>query len=341
MIAIDLTHEEADMLRKYFQTSPLALIRLKAQAVTMRSHGISVKEIAGSLFRDERTITRWLKDYSVRRLGSIFSGMVENEHASKLTREQKQQIKRVIGQGPDEQGLPSQFWDVPKLKAYVHAAFGVVYESDQSYHFLLKFSGLSFKYPDKLSPRRNEAQIIQRIAAIREEIAPLLSDPQWMVFASDETRVQLEAEIRSAWLVKGQRTLVKTERSKEHQTYLGFLDQQQGECQVFALERGQQIYVIPVLEKLVEQYPDKNICVIWDNATCHKGQLLREKLRKGNTLARLHLIPFPPYAPDHNPIEHVWQYAKKKISNRSNQPFDAIKQAFLDCITERTFLYRI
>lgn len=109
-------------------------------------------------------------------MSSIFSGMVDNENASKLTRDQKEQIKKVISQPPDEHGLPKEFWDVSKLKNYVSVNFGVVYESNQSYYYLLKFSGLSFKYPDKLSPSRNEKLITQRIAEIKTEIAPLL-DP--------------------------------------------------------------------------------------------------------------------------------------------------------------------
>lgn len=307
----------------------------------MRKQGISVKDVAASLFREERTITRWIKDFSLRRMASMFNGMEQNEHASKLTKAQKQQIREVVGQPPDEYGIPKEFWDVPKLKKYVTAEFGVEYESETSYHFLLKFSGLSFKYPDKLSPRRNEEQIVKRIAEIKKDIAPLLKDPTWTVFCSDETRVQLEAEIRKAWLVKGKRTIIQTERSKEHQNYLGFLDQKNGECQVYEIERGKQVCIIPVLEQLVKKYPDKNVCVIWDNATCHKGKLLQAKLKKGKSLERLHLIAFPPYAPDHNPIEHVWNYGKNTIKNRSNQAFETIKKAFLDGIMQKTFSYRI
>ena len=91
----------------------------------------------------------------------------------------------------------------------------------------------------------------------------------------------------------------------------------------------------------MKKYSTKRVCVIWDNATCHKGKTLREKLAKGNTLERLHLIPFPPYAPDHNPIEHVWQYAKKQIANRSGLAFEEIKQSFLSSIVGRTFMYQI
>ena len=341
MHLISLTLPEKEIVEGYIKTTPLTSVRFRAYAVLMRSDGLEVSLISKLVFHSERTVTRWLKDFSTQKLASLFSGNVDNENASKLTREQKQEIKVVLSQSPNDQGLLLEFWDVPKLKEYVSAVFGVVYESDQSYHFLLKFSNLSFKYPDKLSPRRNEVMIGQRIKEIREEISPLISDPNWVVLAADETRIQLEAEIRRAWLTKGQRTIVKTERSKEHQNYLGFLDLRYGTCQVFEIKRGKQIYVIPVLEQLLSQYPNKRVCLVWDNARWHKGKLLRSNLSKDKSLERLHLISFPPYAPTHNPIEHVWQYAKSKISNRHEYPFQEIKQDFLASITNRTFDYKI
>lgn len=307
----------------------------------MRADGLEVKQISKLVFHTERTVTRWLKSFSLYRESSLFSGNVNNENASKLTREQKREIKDVLSQPPSEQGLPVEFWSVPKLKEYLSAVFGVVYESDQSYHFLLKFSNLSFKYPDKLSPRRDDVLIESRIKEIREEISPLISDSNWVVFAADETRVQLEAEIRRAWLTRGQRTIVKTERSKEHQNFLGFLDQKYGTCQVFEIKRGNQVETIKVLKKLVDQYPNKRVCVVWDNARWHKSKPLMSNLSKGQSLERLHLIRFPPYAPTHNPIEHVWQYAKSKISNRHEYPFDEIKRDFLTTISDRVFNYKI
>ena len=341
MIVFVLTEDERGLLKGHFQTSPVALIRLKAQAVLLRTRGMSLDEIGEILFKTVRTIERWMKDFTKRRIASIFSGMVGNEHAAKLTREQKEEIKRVLGQPPDQYGIPKEFWDVPKLKEYVDAVFGVEYESEQSYHFLLKFSGLSFKYPDKLSPRRDEEHIRKRIEEVREEIAPLLTNDGWIVLASDETRIQLEAEIRRAWLVKGKRTIVKTERSSEHQNYLGFLDQRYGTCQIFEIERGNQKETIRVFKQLINQYPDKHICIVWDNAKWHRGKLLRAYLGKGNRFERIRLVNLPTYAPEYNPIEHVWNYGKNTIKNRSSRLFGEIKQSFVQAITNRTFAYTI
>lgn len=341
MYLVSLTAHESEILAGYVRSCPVSTIRLRAHALLMRSERLSLEAISKLVFRSARAITRWFVEFDEKRLASIFSGHIDNENASKLTRKQKLQIKRVLGKPPDKYGIPKEFWDVPKLKNYIEAKFGVVYESDISYHFLLKFSGLSFKYPDKTSPRRDEEFIKNRIKEIKKEIKPMLKDKNWVVLATDEVRVQLEAEIRRAWLVRNKKTKIKTERSNEFQNYIGFLDQRTFKCQVFEIKRGNQIETIRVLKQLIKQYPDKKVCIIWDNAKWHKGKLLRQNLGTGKKLQNLHLINFPPYAPEHNPIEHVWKYTKDKISNRNTQNFEEIKRQFTNIINSKTFNYKI
>lgn len=341
MYLISLTAQESEILSKYVKSCPIETVRLRAHALLMRNQRLSLEAISNLVFRSKRAITRWLIEFDKIRLASIFSGHIDNENASKLTRIQKMVIKRVLGRPPDKYGVPREFWDVPKLKNYIQAEFGVVYESDISYHFLLKFSGLSFKYPDKTSPRRNEEFIKSKIKEIKKEIQPLLKDNNWVVLATDEVRVQLEAEIRRAWLVRGKKTKIKTERSESNQNYIGFLDQKTFKCQVFETKRGNQVEIIRVLKQLVKQYPTKRVCIIWDNAKWHKGKLLRHQLGTGNKLEQLHLINFPPYAPETNPIEHVWKYAKDKISNRSTSNFEEIKYQFTTITNFKTFNYKI
>lgn len=189
MIRIRLTEEEKHLLGEYFKTSPLKLVRLKAQAVLMRDKELNHKDISELLFRNSRTIQRWLRDFSDKRMASIFSGHENNENASKLTREQKQEIAETLKKPPSDQSLPKEFWDVPSIKTYVKAEFDTVYESRQSYYFLLKFSNLSFKLPDKFDFRRDEQLINRRMKEIKAEIKDYLNSKQWEVLTTDETRI--------------------------------------------------------------------------------------------------------------------------------------------------------
>lgn len=54
------------------------------------------------------------------------------------------------------------------------------------------------------------------------------------------------------------------------------------------------------------------VIVIWDNGTIHKGPFVRALC---GTFPRLHLEALPPYAPELNPDEGVWNHAKGKLAN--------------------------
>lgn len=341
MRRIDLSEAEQELLKNYWKTSPLELMRAKAQAILMRQKQMQIADIAELVFREERTIERWIQDFAERRLGSLFSGLAGNEHAAKLTREQKAEIKQILQQKPSEFGLPKEFWDVPQLKQYIWARFGTVYESERSYHFLLEFGKLSFKYPDKFDIRRNEALIIQRMQEIYAEIGPYLADPSWEVFCSDEVRLRLEAITRKAWLRKGVRTVIKVEHSKVHQNYLGFLSQKSYQCHVFEIERGNQAEIIKAMTEFLKLYPNKKIAIVWDNARYHKGEAMQKALAQGEVLERVKLIPLPPYAPDFNPMEQVWNQAKDKLSNHQRQTFTETKQEFMHIVNGQRFAYQI
>lgn len=341
MVKLNVSEEEKQIVKEYFKTSPLMLIRLKAQAILMRNRSIHIVDIASVLSRDERTIRRWIKDFKLRRIASIFTGKKDNENASKLTRIQKEEIRKILKQKPSVYGLPKEFWDVPQLKTYIYAQFGTVYESERSYHFLLEFGKLSFKIPDTFNVKRNEYIITERMEEIYEEIIPYLENPSWEVFCSDETRIQLEAITRRAWLKKGEKTVLKVEKSNEYQNYLGFLNQKTFKCHIFEIAWGNQEEIIRAITEFLKIYPDKKICIIWDNATCHKGILVRRALSKGGLLQRTHLINLPPYAPDYNPIEHVWDNVKDKLSNIQQKTFEEIKVKFMMLTNNQIFQYQI
>ena len=150
-----------------------------------------------------------------------------------------------------------------------------------------------------------------------------------------------QAIVRRAWLKKGQKTVIKVEGKDEHQNYLGFLNQRTFKCHVFPIVWGRASEVIMATTEFLKLYPDKNICIIWDNARWHKGKQLRAELGKGNSLERIHLINLPPYAPDTNPQEHIWKYAKDHIAHQPTTSFKQKINNFKLAVIHRTFNYTI
>jgi len=339
MTKTQITQQEQTILQGYIKTSPLVLIRFKAQAVVLASTGVPPESISLAINRSSRTVANWLRAWHKQRLASIFTGHAGNLNASKLTKGQLAEIQRVLAEPPHDHGIPGSFWDVPKLKTYVEASFGTVYESIQSYHFLLRFGHLSFKYPDTFDQKRDLGLISARMVQIQNEIAPLLKDPGWEVFCVDEVRMEQEAITRRAWLKKGERTIIKVDRNKQAQSYIGFLNQKSFQCEVYEMPWQNQDEVLKAFAQFLKNHPGKRIAIIWDNAAFHKGQKIRSALAKGQLLEHVHLIPMPPYAPDHNPIEHVWNTTKQAVANIQRYTFKDTKKAFSDYIAARRFRY--
>lgn len=336
---ITISVVEQELLTGYVKTSPLLLIRFKATAVMLAANGATPELIANAVDRKPRTVAQWLDAWRKTRMSSVFTGQRDNRNASKLTGEQCAEIQQVLQSPPSDVGLPRAFWEVPQLKQYIAANFGVVYESDRSYHYLLKFSNLSFKYADVFDRKRDEAAIEARMAAVKAELAPLMADDAWEVFACDEVRIQQEAIVRKAWLAKGERTVIKVNRQKESQSYIGFLDQKTFGCELHELDWQKSSEVLKAFRLFLEVHPGKKLCVVWDNAPFHRSREIREQLKTGGLLERVHLIAMPPYAPDHNPIEHVWNTAKQAVANIQQETFEHTKQAFRDFVSLRPFHY--
>lgn len=335
---VQLTPEELVIIEQHFHKAKCEDIRLRCHAIILSHKEYSFAQIGDILFMSEQTVYRWIKTFEDERISSLFPKTLGNQHAAKLTKEQKAELKNILSKPPSDYDIPGKFWDVSNLKQYIKAEFGVEYESNESYRLIFVLHNYSFHLPDTFDRHRNEETIEKRMVEIKQEIQPYMQDDTWIIFTSDECRIVWESEIRRLWLPKGQKTIIKVERKRRAQSFIGFLNLKTGEDLLYKLSWQKQDEIIPVLEELTKKYPDKRICVIWDNARFHHGKKLKKKL--STTLKRIHLVNLPPYAPDHNPQEHVWKYGKEKISNDQRESLEEVVQVFMAAVTGRNYNYK-
>jgi transposase len=327
------------LLADYYKKGPNTLVRARAESILMSLRSLPVPTIATLIMYEEQTVREWINNWEDTRMSSIFVQYEGNENAAKLTREQKNEISETLKK-PD--GLPYDFLSIPEFKEYVSATFGVVYESDQSYYYLLHHCGLSWKLPSPFDRRRNDELVTTRMVEIRNEIKPLLKKKDCIVFAADESRINYDEEIRRCWLPKGQKAIIKIERDKsKNQSYFGALNLNSHKHELIRLNWQNTENTIEALRELTKRYPNKKLYLIWDNAKWHRSKELRSLLGKGNEFGHIHFIWLPPYAPDENPQEHVWKHGKEAIRSRHFQTFEELREEFEQSIISRNFNYKI
>ncbi|MDF1558113.1 MAG: IS630 family transposase [ANME-2 cluster archaeon] len=71
------------------------------------------------------------------------------------------------------------------------------------------------------------------------------------------------------------------------------------------------VRVVEFLQKIKEKYPDRKIVVVLDNARYNYAIATRAFAEECTIL----LLFLPPYAPNHNRIERLWKFTKKRLVN--------------------------
>ena len=331
--------ETAVLIRWKKRTDNYALVRMKPEAILYASEGVGLGIIAKMVERNEKTVREWLAEWQNTRMCSVLTGHAGNQNAAKLIRAQKQDLKTVLALPPSRSGIDAEFWDVPALRDVVKILFDVEYESDSSYQLLLRFCGLSFKLPDPFDEHRDEQAITRRMAEVKAQVKDLL-EVGWEVYAVDEVRLEHEAETRRMWLPKGQRTKFHVDRQKVSQSFFGALSLTNKKVKLYPIEGNQNTeQTILALERLQRETETEKIAVVLDNARSHHARALTALYEPGRLLERITPIHLPPYAPDHNPAEHVWNAAKNNIANIQRETPEETFGASASHITGRTVDY--
>lgn len=248
----------------------------------------------------------------------------------------------MLAAPPSEAGVSAEFWDVPALADVVKTRFDVEYESDSSYQLLMRFLGMSFKLPDPFDKRRDEAAITAGMREIRERVAGLLAEGV-EVYAIDEVRVEHEAETRRMWLPRGERTRLYVDRKKSALSFFGALSLTTKQMKIYPIEGSQNAEQITLMMARLQRETDAvkhpQIAVVLDNSGFHHAKDLTQLYEPGQALDRITPIYLPPYAPDHNPVEHVWNAAKGHIANLQRDLPEQTFSAFISYVHGRDFDY--
>ena len=337
---VEVTPEETAVLIRWKKRSDNhVLVRMKAEAILYASEGVGIGIIAKMVERTERTVQEWLADWQATRMCSVLTGHAGNQNAAKLTRDQKQELKAILAQPPSQAGVHAEFWDVPAIRDVVKIMFDVEYQSDSSYQLLLRFCGLSLELPDPFDKHRNEKAITRRMTEVKTQVKALL-DQGWEVYTADEVRLEHEAETRRMQPPKGQRTKLSVDRQKTSQSFFGALPPTSKKVKLYPIEGNQNTeQTILALERLQRETEAEKITVVLDNARSHHARALTGLHEPGRLLERITPVFLPPYAPDHNPVEHVRNTAKNNTANIQHETPEETFGAFASYIASRTFDY--
>jgi transposase len=129
-----------------------------------------------------------------------------------------------------------------------------------------------------------------------------------VVFVDEAGFYLLPALVRT-WAPRGQTPLLRAPLTRDHLSAISGLTLS-GRLLVQVQERAfRGPDVVRFLKQLLRYLPGK-LLVLWDGASIHRGQAVKDFLAAG-AAQRLQVEQFPGYAPELNPDEGVWGWLKR------------------------------
>lgn len=172
-----------------------------------------------------------------------------------------------------------------------------------------------------------------------------INQQEIVVVLEDESHLRWGDACGYGWGKTTERVVVPIGNAKERQSYFGALNGKTGELFLQPAPKADSAATVAFLEQLRQHYGNKQLWVIWDNASYHTGQLVKDYLHKVNGQLPqeqwpLTLIGLATNAPEQNPIEQVWLEGKTKLRKQTGlNTFAQVKKCFVDAIATNTYNY--
>jgi transposase len=145
----------------------------------------------------------------------------------------------------------------------------------------------------------------------------------------DEARFGRITDCRRCWCRHPVRPLVRKMISRQYTCVFGAVSPLDGQFDTLMLPQVNTAWMQVFLDEVARRHQDQNIVMVLDGAGWHTAHDLAVP-------ANMRLLPLPPYSPELNPVEHLWdELREKSFHNRIFDSMDALEQHL--CETLQTF----
>ena len=278
---------------------------VRIRAVEAVRNGIPVSQTAMAFGVERTTLHRWLARHNQDGEAGLQRKPVSGRPRA-LSGITPKRLKRIVLAPATKFGFETDLWTVGRLHAVLVDRFNVDVSEDTVWR-RLREAGLTWQTPerqyfeaDEETRRRWQDETIPKIRETLEKTGGIL-------YCEDEASVCLTPLLGKTWAERGKPRKVAVTGARASIAAMSAISPK-GRL-VFRLhdKRITSAEVIDFLKQLLRQHPGRHVVVVMDQAKPHTSKMTTAFIE---SRARLHVFYLPPYSPDWNPDEKVWNHLK-------------------------------
>jgi transposase len=282
------------------------LEEIRIRAVQSVEAGESPEDVIRTLGFGRTVIYNWLAKYREGGVDALRAKPISGR-PSKMTGAQiKWVYKTVTGKNPLQLRFEFALWTRSMIREVIREKFGVRL-SEVSVGRMLRKLGLSPQKPLRRAYERDPEFVESWRKKEFPEIRRLAKKERATVYFSDEAGVRSDFHAGTTWALKGQTPVVPATGQRFGMNLISAISPR-GDFRFMTVEgRMNAEKFIEFLKRLIHN-ASRPVFLIVDRHPSHRAKKVLAFVR--STEGRLRLFFLPPYSPDLNPDEHVWNHLK-------------------------------
>ena len=313
---LTLSGEDLAQLKQRLRSTTDPRDKERLQVVLWATGGQhSLQELAQLADRARSTIQIWLDDFSEGGLSQLLEREAPPGKPSPVAQPKVQAQLQA--------GLQAGRWRTAgQVAAWLKEAHGIERAAKSLYYWLGKVGG-ALRVPRPCHVKQDPAATAAFRADLEQNLEKLglPKDRTVKIWVADESRFGLHTQSRRSWALRGQRVVLAREQRYEWEYVYGAVEVVEGLAQFQFLPSVSLELSCGFLQQIAQSDPQAEHVVIWDQAGFHP------RPGDGALPARIHLLPLPPYSPELNPVEGLWDQTQDVTSNRHFADLDELEAA--------------
>jgi transposase len=312
---------EATQLKNQIRCATDARDKERLQVVLWATSGQhTLEELARLAGRARSTIQVWLDNFTDGGLSRLLEREAPPGKPSP--------VAEANVQAQLQAGLKVGRWRTAgQVAAWLKEAHGIERATKSLYYWLGKAGG-ALRVPRPCHVKQDPVATAAFRAELEQNLAKLNlpKDRTVKIWVADESRFGLHTQSRRCWALRGQRVVRAQEQRYEWEYVYGAVEVVEGLAQFQFLPSVSLELSRGFLQQIAASDPQAEHVVIWDQAGFHP--------RHGDAFlpARIHLLPLPPYSPELNPVEGLWDQTQDVTCNRHFDDLDQLEEALTEAL---------
>ena len=299
------------------------LEQLRRDAVKRVESGESPEAVASGLGINRRTIYRWLSAFHYGGEQALAAKPIPGA-PPKLNAKQLAQLARLIrDKNPQQLKFDYALWTLAVIRQVIADRF-MVKLSEVSVARLMKRLGFTPQRPlyrawqqDPVSVKRWQDKDYPKIAArAKKENA--------LIFFADEAGIRSDSHTGTTWAPAGQTPIVKATGARFGFNMLSAVNAL-GHFRFMTVQGTLTASVFRAFLKRLITGVARKVFLIVDGHPAHKARLVKQFLADNRD--RIELFFLPPYSPELNPDELVWNNVKAAVAKKAIMTKEELKAA--------------